>query len=77
MAMPQEDETELITVQHSRHMDAETFRKHMAARHLANLAGRFSIGPFHDPYVEQCWRAYHNSVHKFALHDGLDHDHGD
>jgi hypothetical protein len=65
-------DTDLIRVRHTRHMDEETFRKHMASRH-----DRPDHGPFPDLYVERCWRAYHAAIHRLSLHGDLDHDHGE
>ena len=79
MATPlhKDDDEPLLVVVHTRYMDTDTFRKHMAFRHRASLHGRDGIGPFYDPYVERCWRAFHSTVHRLALYGDMDHEHGE
>jgi len=74
-AMPSE-EPELITVQNADYMDAEMFRKHMAKRHPESLVGRGWRRPFATEYIEDCYRTFHDTIHRLSLYGDMDHDHG-
>jgi hypothetical protein len=71
-----EQEDELITVRNADRMDSETFRKHMTVRHNTSLGGADVPGPFPTDYIEDCWRAFHDTLHRLGLQWDMDHDHG-
>jgi hypothetical protein len=71
-----EAEQEQVKVRNADAMSTDFFRKHMEARHGETIL-RFKYLDWGDSeYLEACWRAYHNSVHRLGLHDDLDHYHG-
>jgi hypothetical protein len=71
-----EDVEELITVRNADSMNTDFFRKHMEARHGETIL-RFRYMDWADSeYLEKCWRAYHNAIHRFGLQKDMDHDHG-
>ena len=58
-------------------MDSNDFRRHLNGRHLDSLgyAGRLPILVFagSDPYIEQCYRAFHNTLHRLRI--DISHEH--
>jgi len=55
-------------------MDTEIFALHMENRHADSLAGLLKLW-FSSDYVEDCYRAFHNQLHRFFYYE--DHHHGD
>jgi hypothetical protein len=72
----EEQDEAYITVRNIKRMDSEIFRKHLVVRHGDNLGGWNGLGPFASEYTETCWRAYHEAIHRLALQQDMDHDHG-
>jgi hypothetical protein len=71
-----EEEEAIIRVRNADSMTVEFFKKHMEARHGETIL-RFKYMDLDDTeYLEACWRAYHGAIHRFGLHDDLDHYHG-
>jgi hypothetical protein len=71
-----EQEEDLITVRNADRMDSETFRKHMDVRHNDEPSKWRGMGPFPSDYVEDCWRAFHDTIHRLGLYGDMNHDHG-
>jgi hypothetical protein len=71
-----EEMTDIITVRNADDMGPDTFRKHMDYRHRASLGGLIYLPPFPSDYVEECWRTFHDTLHRLGLQDDIDHNHG-
>jgi hypothetical protein len=69
-------EEELAAVRNADSMNVDFFKKHMEARHGESIL-RFRYMDWTDTeYLEACWRAYHNAIHRLGLNGTLDHYHG-
>lgn len=76
IAMPEETATEVIRVPHPDDMDTETFCKHFSVRHPESLPEGFTLSPDMDEYVEECWRRFHERLHRLRLSsDPYEHAH--
>lgn len=71
-----ETEEEQIRVRSADNMDLDVFRKHMEARHDTAPGWFKYMDQIDTEYLERCWRAYHNSIHRFELNGTMDHYHG-
>ena len=74
----EQEQEEVVRVPHPDDMDLETFIKHFGARHQDNLPEGYKLSTNGmTPYVEDCWRRYHERFHRLRLgaHGGYDHDH--
>ena len=76
MSLPQGWTEVTITVRNADAMDEATFRKHMTFRHRASLGGWQALPPFPTDYIEDCWRTFHDTLHRLGLHGEMDHSHG-
>jgi hypothetical protein len=54
-------------------MDTDIFCMHMTHRHLDSLGGLGYLSPTIDEYVEECYRIFHDRLHKVRV--GLEHEH--
>jgi len=68
--------TETVTVINADDMAEDTFRKHMSIRHATSLGGFRGLPPFRSDYVEECWRTFHDTLHRLGLQLDMDHEHG-
>jgi len=69
---------EIVRVPHPDDMDVETFLKHVKARHADSLPEGFDLTPEEmTEYVEECWRRFHERLHRLrpGPNGGYDHDH--
>ena len=57
-------------------MEYPIFRKHMSLRHPDSIGGIESLPDALDEYVEECWRAFHDTVHRLSLYGAMGHEHG-
>lgn len=70
IAVPEEMPA-LVRVPHPDDMDAETFCKHVNARHAGGLPDGFALSPeLTDEYVADCWRRWHERMHRMPSYDG-------
>jgi hypothetical protein len=69
-----DDEEEFITVKNADHMLPGRFIQHMELRHRDSLGGLRYLN-FPTDYVEECWRTFHDTLHRLHLYN-LNHDHG-
>jgi hypothetical protein len=69
-----DDEDEFITVKNADHMFTDRFIQHMELRHADSLGGLRYLN-FPTDYVEECWRTFHDTLHRLHL-THLSHDHG-
>jgi hypothetical protein len=73
--MSMTEQEEQLTVRNASDMDQYSFRKHMALRH-SDSGGYRHIPPFPSEYVEECWRTFHETLHRLHLYGEINHDHG-
>lgn len=73
----QEQEQEQVAVRNADDMDSYNFRKHMDFRHSNSLGGFRRLPPFPNAYVEECWRSFHDTLHRLHLYGYINHDHGE
>jgi len=73
---PQENVDLKIVVRNADDMDEWNFRKHMSVRHSESLAGQYTLPPFASDYVEECYRTFHDTIHRLSLYGEVDHEHG-
>jgi hypothetical protein len=69
---------EVVRVPHPDDMDLITFIKHFGARHADSLPEGYALSPERmTPYVEECWRRFHERLHRLRTgpNGGYDHDH--
>jgi len=57
-------------------MGPDIFAKHMNMRHYNSLGGLRGLRRFPSEYVEECWRTFHDTLHRLGLQHDLDHKHG-
>lgn len=71
------DSAEKLLVVSIDDMDSGTFRIHMNRRHGGSLgyAGKLPRFFFADntEYIERCYRAFHNTLHRLSLDIGHEH----
>jgi hypothetical protein len=75
--MTTQDQEQFITVRNADDMDPYNFRKHMELRHPDSLGGSPRLYPFPSEYVEECWRTFHDTLHRLELYGKINHDHGE
>jgi hypothetical protein len=61
-----------VRVPAAENMDTEIFLKHMNLRHRESLGGLTYLGR-QTPYLEKCWRSFHEHLHRWRT--DLDHEH--
>ena len=71
-----EEPEEFITVRNADDMNYEIFRKHMNIRHPESLGGLIALPPSLSEYVEECWRTFHDTIHRLSTYYSMNHDHG-
>lgn len=54
-------------------MDSVAFAKHMTYRHLDSLGGLSYLSDSLDEYVEECYRIFHDRLHRIRI--DLEHEH--
>jgi hypothetical protein len=69
-----DDEEDFITVRNPDDMGTDNFIKHMEYRHKDSLGGLRYLN-FPTDYVEECWRTFHDTLHRLHLYN-LNHYHG-
>jgi hypothetical protein len=62
---------EVVRVPHPDDMGTDTFCKHLNARHAHSIPEGFTILPDElDEYTEDCWRLWHERMHRLPVYDG-------
>jgi hypothetical protein len=63
----------LVRVPNPDDMDDVTFCKHLNARHADGLPDGFTLSTdpeLTDEYVAECWRLWHERMHRMPVYDG-------
>jgi hypothetical protein len=73
-----EDWVEIVIVPSADDMSSDIFVKHMNKRHQESLGGMSELVQRHlNKYVEECYRIFHDRLHKVHVRTVLDHEHLD
>jgi hypothetical protein len=70
------EEARKLRLPNTEDMSTAHFCGHQNLRHKDNMPEGFVLSPDElTPYVEECWRLFHERLHRLRFPDDYDHEH--